>query len=637
MYRHLLLLILLLPIHSFGQTDDMDSLRIVIASDIPDTSLVKAYRLMAYEMMHHDPEEGILYADSSQKLAEKIGWQFGEARALYLLALAYDFATQTDNSVRTFARARKLFEDIDNQEWVGNCINSAGVSHYYAGQYNRALHKYLEALEHWKKINDKVHASQTLNNIGVIYRQQLKHAQAIEIYEKSVSLKKELGDDLGLAFTYRNLGIAHSYLGDEELAIEYCKEAVVLLENLKEYRELTGAHGSLGTSYMKLGRFDEAEQSLEHALKLAEDAVDSKELRTIYATMATVKNKLNKPDEAVLMANLTLATLNEGDDHATRRDALQEKAIGLMALGQFEDAAKAYKNTFEETLVISDSSRVKEMEGMQAQFEVKQSEQELAISELQLAEKKNQNTVFIWGLVAAALLLILAIGSVRGKVRNNRRLKEKNGIIQKSLSEKEVLLREIHHRVKNNLQVISSLLSLQSREIEDPAALQAVNESRNRVKSMSLIHQNLYQEDNLTGIDVGDYVEKLSRSLFASYRVDQDAIILKTDIDHLNLDVDTAIPIGLILNELITNALKHAFIGREEGTLEVRLKEKDNVLELTIADDGIGMSAPKESKGDSFGMKMIDTFSQKLDAEFKVEEDNGTTVKIRIRKYKKAS
>jgi two-component sensor histidine kinase len=316
------------------------------------------------------------------------------------------------------------------------------------------------------------------------------------------------------------------------------------------------------------------------------------------------------------------------------RDCYQQRALAFEALGRFEDSSASWKETYDRTMVINDSTRHKEMEAMQAQYEVKESEKELELSNL---EREQQKIIFVWGMCGAGILLLLLVAFVYGKIKNNKRLSEKNAIIQKSLSEKEILLKEIHHRVKNNLQVISSLLSMQSREIEDPAALEAVNESRNRVKSMAIIHQNLYQEDNLTGIDVGDYVEKLSRSLFASYRIDDDVIILKTDIDHLNLDVDTTIPLGLILNELITNALKYAFESREEGILEVKLKERSDYLELIVSDNGVGISNVKEKRGDSFGMKMIETFAQKLEAEFDVQENNGTTVSLRIRKYKKAS
>ena len=134
-----------------------------------------------------------------------------------------------------------------------------------------------------------------------------------------------------------------------------------------------------------------------------------------------------------------------------------------------------------------------------------------------------------------------------------------------------MLLREIHRRVKNNLQVVSSLLRLQSRHVHDQQAHEALLEGRNRVNSMALIHQYLYREEDITKISADEYIEKLATTLYKSYNISDKQIKFKANIDPIKLDVDTAIPVGLILNELITNALKHAFPNKREGILEVSL------------------------------------------------------------------
>ncbi|MBL7941755.1 MAG: sensor histidine kinase, partial [Flavobacteriales bacterium] len=236
----------------------------------------------------------------------------------------------------------------------------------------------------------------------------------------------------------------------------------------------------------------------------------------------------------------------------------------------------------------------------------------------------------------AVLLLMAAVYFVWSKSRHNRNLAEKNVLIEKALAEKEILLREIHHRVKNNLQVVSSLLSIQSREIEDEKAQEAITESRNRVRSMALIHQNLYSDDYLTGIDMQDYVTKLSSSLFNTYKTDHDQIELRSDVAPMVLDVDTTIPLGLILNELITNALKYAFVGVTQGILSVYLKEENGQLVLRVSDNGVGMSEGS-GRTDSFGLKMIKSFASKLEATWEIRNQGGMTVELRISKYRKAA
>ena len=213
-----------------------------------------------------------------------------------------------------------------------------------------------------------------------------------------------------------------------------------------------------------------------------------------------------------------------------------------------------------------------------------------------------------------------------------------NGKLKQALGEKNILLQEIHHRVKNNLQVISSLLGLQSRYVKDEGLLDAIKSGRGRVQSMSLLHQNLYREENLKGVKMKEYFSNLTQNLFDTYNIDEDNITFSTDIDDLELDIDTVVPLGLIANELITNSLKHAFNGGKSGNIHVVLKEEGNKLKLEVSDDGRGLPEGElPITGKSLGTKLINSFAEKLDAEIKVESINGTTISIEAKTYKKAS
>ncbi|MCB0768683.1 MAG: sensor histidine kinase, partial [Flavobacteriales bacterium] len=212
-----------------------------------------------------------------------------------------------------------------------------------------------------------------------------------------------------------------------------------------------------------------------------------------------------------------------------------------------------------------------------------------------------QNAFEKKALGAGALLLLLAgvfaFRAYRIRKRSSEQLAQKNAVIEQALKEKELLLREIHHRVKNNLQVISSLLSIQSRGITDLKAREAVRDSRDRVKSMALIHQDLYKEDDLTGIDLPTYVNKLARSLVSSHQLAPEQITLSTNVEPLVLDVDTAIPLGLILNELLTNALKYAFPEGRPGRLWITIREANDQLHVEVRDDGVGYD-PNAERGE---------------------------------------
>ncbi len=206
--------------------------------------------------------------------------------------------------------------------------------------------------------------------------------------------------------------------------------------------------------------------------------------------------------------------------------------------------------------------------------------------------------------------------------------KKSEQLVRASLSEKEVMLKEIHHRVKNNLQVISSLLSLQSGYTEDEEASALLRECQHRVRSMSMLHEKLYRSADLSRIDMNEYALTLINFLLRSYSVDGQ-ITPCFDINDIHLGIDSAIPCGLIINELVSNALRHAYPNGHCGTLSVSMKKVDNNIELVVSDDGIGMPQKFTIGGTrTLGMTLVDTLAQQLNGNINIINDNGATIKI---------
>jgi len=207
--------------------------------------------------------------------------------------------------------------------------------------------------------------------------------------------------------------------------------------------------------------------------------------------------------------------------------------------------------------------------------------------------------------------------------------------IMDSLSEKEVLLKEIHHRVKNNLQVISSILNLQSSFVTDERTLEILEESRNRIHSMATIHENLYLTTNFSSIDFGNYLQNLATKLISSYHIKPIIINLRTELSRINLLLDQAIPCGLLVNELITNAIKYAFSERSEGEIFIGIKEMNGVVELKIEDNGNGLPINFEIlKSNSLGLQLVSTLVEQLDGEINFVNQNGTKYLITFEKAK---
>ena len=180
--------------------------------------------------------------------------------------------------------------------------------------------------------------------------------------------------------------------------------------------------------------------------------------------------------------------------------------------------------------------------------------------------------------------------------RDITEVKKVEAELQKSLKEKEMLLKEIHHRVKNNLMVISSLLSLQSDYIHDKEALDVFKESQSRARTMALIHERLYQSTDLKNIDFGEYIQTLAMELFRTYQIDPGCIKLNLNVEDLKLDINVAIPLGLIVNELVSNSMKHAFPDDKSGEIKIDFHILDDSYLLMVSDNGIGFPADLDSR-----------------------------------------
>jgi two-component sensor histidine kinase len=206
--------------------------------------------------------------------------------------------------------------------------------------------------------------------------------------------------------------------------------------------------------------------------------------------------------------------------------------------------------------------------------------------------------------------------------------------VRASLREKEVLLKEIHHRVKNNLQVISSLLNLQARYLPDPAARAIFTQSQNRVQSIALVHERLYESADLSHIDFRKYTTILLDNVFDTHGAESRGIGKAIDVGDASLTVDLAVPCGLIVNELVTNALKHAFPGDRTGTVQVILRETTGGdFDLTVKDDGVGMRADIDPRNTaSLGLDLVFTFAEQLNAEVEIGREGGTSFRFRFQK-----
>lgn len=231
-------------------------------------------------------------------------------------------------------------------------------------------------------------------------------------------------------------------------------------------------------------------------------------------------------------------------------------------------------------------------------------------------QRNIRNAAF--GVLALVLLFSVVVFRQRNKIAREKKRSDQ------LLSDNELLLKEIHHRVKNNLEVVSSLLELQSAQIDDANTKNAMLEGQNRVRSIGIVHQKLYQGTNLGAIEMKDYFLNLSESILDSFGAEK-RVTIECAMDQLDVDIDTAVPLGLIVNELLTNTLKYAFPESQHGNVQIKLqKQPDGGLQLQVSDNGIGKSSITQGTG--FGGQLVALLTQQLGGSMHEEVENGTSI-----------
>ncbi len=429
-----------------------------------------------------------------------------------------------------------------------------------------------------------------------------------------------------------------------EKALQFAAENETLaLTNRDIYTEYVSNKVKYGL-YKKMNSHMEAEKTADR-LFILKDSISNIQRRNIAMELEGKYESDKKQKEIALLqtkGKLDAATI--ANEIQNRKTLFKENELKQLAIieQQKNYVLLTRQNSLMDSIVESEQAYngllVSENNLKQSQLTKEQLLKEALARENNLQTNQlAKNKQITWLLTGGIALLLFSGFSIFTLYKKQ---KNKNAIIQKQAYNLEILMKEIHHRVKNNMQIVSSLLDLQSISIKDQHASDAVKEGKNRVQSMALIHQNLYSEDNLKGIKAKQYINNLLQNLCDSYNISNDKVNIHSDIEDLNLDVDTMIPIGLILNELLTNAFKYAFpkdtadnaVAR--GVLEIHLHEQNKQLQLSVKDNGPGFPLELDSKtASSFGLRMIRAFAQKLKAVVEIKNDNGASIKINITKY----
>ncbi len=605
----------------------------------------------------------------------------GMAKNYNHIALAYYYMADYDSAVKNHENSLRLYELLSDSSEISKVLRHIGLVYHKQANYPQAIDYLLRSLRIKEKIDSSSDLIFSIQGVAPAFIRKKYYRSELDFLHDRLN-KADHNNVKKQAEIHHSLGMAYFFLEEFHPAVRYFKKTVDLMNKMGE---MPFWH-DLGKAYSALGKYDSAiyahkmgyANSIRKGTRISEaiglgqlgDAYKNKgvyERALYYYKQSMELHSQMKNLHAIANLGLSLSEIyritGESDlAYSTAVESLNiakkiragnilHKAYSLLSDLSYErgDLGLAYQYEKDHKSVhdsLTNAVSNFHLALLNVEYESEKKQREIAEldrkNQLQQAEIKIRTTITYAtiGIVFMLLVVALTIGKRYRQKKNDSQLlfeqkqqiEHQNIMLGKRNKEKEILLGEIHHRVKNNLQVISSLLSLQSLQLRDAESRHAFMECQNRIQAMGFIHEGLYQKKNIGAIDIGQYIKKLTANLISSFGYHPGHFNLELDIQEIYLDFDTAMPLGLICNELVSNALKYGCSQSEEPCVFLGIRLEQNSLNIEIKDNGHGFHPDYVNK--SFGLRLVEDLVRKLNGEIFYEQQQGSKINIWIHKYK---
>ncbi|HAO46303.1 MAG TPA: histidine kinase dimerization/phosphoacceptor domain -containing protein [Ferruginibacter sp.] len=661
-----------------------------------DSAAIKQYLVRSKELSEKNTTAAISWATKALAAAEAINYLPGMAASETELGILYVKTRSYNEALTHLEKAKPALQKLNDEISLGILYKTIGDIYSARSYFRQSFDNYREAAALLRKTGQLKLLNECQDAMGNITLDFGQPRGALGYFKRSLAVKTSLNDEPGIIATNSKLSKIYFSLKQYDSALYFSREVQRLAKEDAEARADGAIDEFVNLSF--LGKLEEAAEAKKQAEKMiARQSNLANTVRLLAATSgyymatkdkamaeryfdsaASLVEKSRSPELAITGLTLLSEMSSQTEDYKTafRMTRLLDKYKDIFRNENIERISAEIRNNADASLkekeieylslvnklkeqelskeelkrmallrenILKDSSLASQrllMAALETESNLRNSqlskEKELSLSlsrennlKQQLLNDERRNKNMLW----AGLALMTLLGGII--FFQFKKQQKKNAIINKQSSELEVLNKEIHHRVKNNLQVISSMLDLQSQSLNDERATALIKEAIQRVQSMAFIHQNLYQGNVVNSVNMNEYIRMLSNHLFQTYNIRTDKIRLHTSIEDMNLHTDTAIPLGMILNELISNALKYAFREKDSGDIWVTLKKQNNEMLLEVKDNGIGLKAGFDpDNSGSFGYEIIKAFAQKMKARMNIDGSDGTDVQLIISRFK---
>lgn len=678
MKKFIIVIMLILDVLSLAaQNKIIDSLTLLLKKNPRDTSYVKMLNTLAGEYQYYNMATLYEHAQNAAALASELGYKKGLATAQVYIGVYHSFMNKHNEATKFYTTAlsilpasevvtrikllntiasnqstplRKiqylnqsiaLAEKIRHRK-VGNLYHNLANAYYDQSRYKDAFQYYSKGYQAAEKAKDSISMIVNLDGIGSVLDAQGDEKNFF-YKQKALMIAERLKNDLYIAWIkchfIRYYQKKHQY--DTSIAVGY--QTIASAKKVQDHHLVGNAFSEMGYTFQLKGNIKKAIACYKEGLLFTKNAGGASKLNvTLLTKLGEAYNADKQYTAAIRWLNKAVILGRQVNAKSDLTQAYQNLSEAYSHTSNFKEAYH-YQNLYME---LKDSlyglETKKQIATISTKYEVARKDQDIKIlrqknkiKDLQLSRSKFQLTL----LIAFCLLIVISISLLykqyRIKTKANIEIEAANRAIQmahrktlENVEEKEVLLQEIHHRVKNNLQLISSLLKWQTESIHDDRIISVISEGRSRIKSMALIHEALYQSNNLAYIKLDTYIGNLLEYLKCIHDGSCQVAIHK-QIDDGTVDVDMAVPIGLIVTELVSNAFKHAFHFATAGKIEVLFyHEAPYTYILKVSDNGIGIQEELMNSTTTMGMELVKILVKQIKGQLEVYNDDGTNIKI---------
>ena len=594
----------------------IDSLKNVLPSVKGDSAQIAVIYSIGANYAQFDAANAITYykkainlADSSLEIGTNKNLEILQCRIRSSLAVTYFLEGNFPGAIKELKPAIETFEQYDELPPLSKCYTVMGAIYKNQRQPAEALKIHEKALAISMRAQDSFGMALALNNIAGDYDNLYQIPKSIEYYEKALDLYSAIGDKRGMAVCLLNLGAARMNQKKYKEAIPFYRKSLKIRKEINDKRGLSAAYARLGNLLVATDSINAGIESGLASLKLARELNQLVLLRDAHEMLANAYHKSKHFEKAFV--------------HQQEYHLLEDSMRDANSIRRVADAENEFKFQKER---LADS-----LENAATQQALKT---EIALNEAEDKQQRLTQILLIGGILVTVLLVVLSYTRYRKSQQQNQQIAAQKQQVEEALEtitkrdeEKEILLKEIHHRVKNNLQVISSLLDLQSKKAGE-GEKEALAIGQSRVRAMALIHEKLYQSKTVSEIDFEAYCRQLNQQIAQIFPNGQ-SVDCEIDVVNIKLDIDTAVPVGLILNELITNAYKYAF-PEGKGRLRISAERDDeNSYILRVEDDGQGLPDDFDwRKSKSLGLRLVNRLARQLYGKADYENAEKSTFQV---------